>query len=208
MRKFSIFFLLCFAPVLVSCSKKEPKERIKITQPSPEKGKSAETWDIRHDTWASDADRDLVREIREALVEDSETVPFAEAVAIEANNGSIVLRGSGAYTLTFEEWQTVGRRVRSVKGVKSVEVKSRVAPTEWGSVGRRQTADGRRQGQSAEGKEIVTRLFMANSVPIDSRMAAPELRGSLCGLEINHCTLLEVCPLKKRWTKFNVFNNS
>ncbi|HEY3132977.1 MAG TPA: hypothetical protein VGL91_26235 [Acidobacteriota bacterium] len=126
MHKFSSLSLLCFALVLVSCSKSSPQEGIKITQPAPEKGKTAESWEIRHDTWASDADRDLVREIREFLVEDSETVPLAEAVAIEANNGSIVLRGSGAYTLTFEEWQTVGRRVKSIQGVKNVEVNSRI----------------------------------------------------------------------------------
>ena len=130
MRKFWSLSLLCFVVVVVSCSKDSPQEKIKITQPAPEKGKTAESWDIRRDAWASDADRDLVREIREALVEDSETVPLAEAVAIEATNGSIVLHGSGAYTLTFEQWQTVGRQVKSVKGVKGVEVQSRVSPAE------------------------------------------------------------------------------
>ena len=127
MRKsFLVSFL--FVLVFTACSQSsEPGEVIKITPPAPEKGKTAVSWEIVHDSWADEADRDLVREIRQALTEDPETVAFAEGVAIEASDGSIVLRGSGAYVMTVKEWQTVGRRAKAVKGVKSLEIKSRVA---------------------------------------------------------------------------------
>ena len=106
-----------------ACSRSEPsKERIKITQPAPGKGKGAESWDIAFDAWASDADRDLVRDVRKTLVGEGETAPFAEAIAIQINAGVVILHGSGAYTLNMEEWQTVGRLVKSVKGVRTVEI--------------------------------------------------------------------------------------
>ncbi|HEV8130725.1 MAG TPA: BON domain-containing protein [Acidobacteriota bacterium] len=136
MRKSLFLFSVCLALVLAGCSRSEPKETIRIVQPAPVKGQnSAEAWEIRYDSWATDADRDLTREIRQALVEDPDnkaesTVALAESIAIDANNGAVTLRGSGAYTLTAEEWQIVGRRVKAVKGVKSVEVQSRVAPGE------------------------------------------------------------------------------
>lgn len=130
MRK-SFLLLFLFALVFIGCSRSsEPGEVIKITPPAPEKGKTAVSWEIARDSWADEADRDLVREIRQALTEDGETVPFAEGVAIEASNGSIVLRGSGAYVMTMKEWQTVGRRAKAAKGVKSIEIKSRVAAGE------------------------------------------------------------------------------
>ncbi|MBI4455596.1 MAG: hypothetical protein HY644_06830 [Acidobacteria bacterium] len=119
----SVFFTLVFA----ACAKIEPKEKIKITQPPLKKGENVRSWEILHDSWASDADRDLVRRVRQALVEDTDTTAFAEAVAIQANNGSIVLRGSGTYALTVDEWQMAGRRAKSVKGVKNIEVISRFA---------------------------------------------------------------------------------
>ena len=128
MRK-SFLLVFLFTLVLSACSRSsEPGEVIKITPPVPEKGKSAVSWEIVRDSWADEADRDLVREIRQALTEDAETVPFADGVAIDASNGSIVLRGSGAYVMTLKEWQTVGRRAKGVRGVKSIEIKSRVAP--------------------------------------------------------------------------------
>jgi hypothetical protein len=124
------FILCCVAgAALIACSsgKSETKERIKITQPAPVKGQKANAWDMLHDSWGSDADRDLARDVRQALTEDPDVVPFADAVAAEVSGGSVVLRGSGAYTLNLDEWQTVGRRVKAVKGVKSVEIKSRVS---------------------------------------------------------------------------------
>ncbi|HEY2930444.1 MAG TPA: BON domain-containing protein [Acidobacteriota bacterium] len=129
MRK-TLFLFISSVVFLPACSGGEqPKERVKIKQPAPQKGKT-ETWQIQHDLWVTDSDRDLAREIRQVLIDDAETVPFAEAVAIEVNNGAVVLRGSGAYTLADAEWQSVGRRAKSVKGVKSVEVKSRVDAAE------------------------------------------------------------------------------
>lgn len=128
MRK-SLIIPFLFALALTACSNsgRETAERIKMTQPAPAKGQTADAWDIVHDSWAGDADRDLVRDARQALAEDPETVAFAEAVGIESAGGSIVLRGSGAYTLNMQEWQTVGRRVKAVRGVKAVEIKSRVS---------------------------------------------------------------------------------
>lgn len=127
MHRVALLSLSCVI-VLAACSTGEPgEERIKITQPAPEKGKEAESWAILQDAWTSDVDRDLVRVVRQALVDDASTVPLAEAVAIEANAGAVVLHGSGAYTLTADEWQTVGRRAKQVNGVKSVEIRSRVA---------------------------------------------------------------------------------
>ena len=130
MRK-SFLVSLLFALVFTACSRSsEPGEVIKITPPVPEKGKTIVSWEIVRDSWADEADRDLVREIRQALTEGQETVAFAEGVAIEAADGSIVLRGSGAYVMTRKEWQTVGRRAKAVKGVKSIEIESLVAAGE------------------------------------------------------------------------------
>ena len=110
----------------VSCSRQEAvQEPIKVTQPEPAKGQ-VEAWEIVQDSWSSESDRDLVREARQALVVNAETVSFAEAVAIEANGGAIVLRGSGPYLMNMEEWQAVGHVVKGLKGVKSVEIKSKV----------------------------------------------------------------------------------
>ncbi|MBI2821371.1 MAG: hypothetical protein HYX74_04050 [Acidobacteria bacterium] len=128
MKKFFVLSFLC-ALTFTACSRsREAEEIIKVTQPAPEKGERAASWEIVHDSWASDADRDLVRDVRQALVQDPDVVPLSESVAIEASDGAIVLRGSGAYTLTMREWQAVGRRVKSVEGVRSVEIKSWVEP--------------------------------------------------------------------------------
>src|SRR5687767_15868188 len=100
---------MIFALALAACSRQDAaQEQIKITEPAPVSGQEV-SWDILFDKWASDTDRDLVRDVRQALVGDPETVPLAEAVAIEANGGAVTLRGSGAYVLNMEEWQVVGR---------------------------------------------------------------------------------------------------
>lgn len=126
-KRYLLFFAVGFTLAACSGSRSEPKERIKMTQPAPAKGQSPNAWDMLRDSWTSDTDRDLARDVRQALTEDPDVVPFADAVALEVSSGSIVLRGSGAYTLNGDEWQAVGRRVKATKGVKSVEIKSRIA---------------------------------------------------------------------------------
>lgn len=67
---------------------------------------------------SSDADRDLVKDIRQALINDTTLSKHGQSVRVSSQDGVVTLQG---YVASEKEKNSIANTVKQVNGVKSID---------------------------------------------------------------------------------------
>lgn len=66
----------------------------------------------------TDADRDLVRDARQALINDTTLSKYAQSIRVSAHNGTVTLQG---YVASEKEKNSVTNTLKQVHGVENID---------------------------------------------------------------------------------------